>query len=333
MSSSHSHPQTDTLTATTMSRAPLYLKTWIFRFFQTIGRYCDLYLSLPLPLRPRFTLHIPSPVSSVPGSFDLLFYGPESYKPFSSPPSQKRPVLLNFHGGGYTIGHAADDARWATEVVKRTGAVVVSVNYRLAPRHPFPTGIEDCVSAVLYLWRHAEELGLDISRTAFSGFSAGGNFCFAAAYKLHSELQRLKEANEITETEIGKLVSIVAFYPAVDWTKSRTERNASNPNAVPIVPAWLRWFSAFEDSYLFPKPDMYSPLLSPGLAPDGFLRDRLPENMVMVTCWSDGLLVEGERFRKRLQAAGKRVDGEMVEGVPHGWDKWPSVSSRHSLCT
>jgi len=306
-----------------MSRTHLYFKTWVFRFFQTIGRWCDLYLSTPLPLRPSLKLTIPSTVGSVTGSFDLFIYAPKSWKQGAG--REKYPLLVNFHGGGYTIGHAADDARWATEVVKRTSGVVVSVNYHLAPRHAFPTGIEDCVSAVLYLWAHAEELNIDIGRTAFSGFSAGGNFCYSSAYRLHSELQHLKSEEKIADAEIGKLVSIVSFYPAVDWTKSRTERNESNPNTVPIVPLFLRLFSAFEDSYLFPKPDMHSPLLSPGLAPDELLREALPERMVMITCWADGLLVEGEKFRKRLQKLGKRVDGYMVEGVPHGWDKWPSV--------
>jgi putative ergosteryl-3beta-O-L-aspartate hydrolase len=64
--------------------------------------------------------------------------------------------------------------------------------------------------------------------------------------------------------------------------------------------------------------------LSPGLAPDELLKEALPQNMVMITCWGDGLLHEGEVFRKRLRLLGKRVDGYTVEGVPHGWDKWPS---------
>jgi len=150
---------------------------FLVRIVQTIGRYCDLYLSFPLPQRVSFTHRIQSTVANVPGSFKLLFYTPPSYKPnsqTSSPSSSARyPALTNFHGGGYTIGNAADDARGATEVVKRTSGVVVSVDYRLAPSYPFPTRIEDCVSAVLYLRQHAEELNLDISLAAFSGLAQG----------------------------------------------------------------------------------------------------------------------------------------------------------------
>jgi acetyl esterase/lipase len=309
-----------------MSRLSLYIKVYLFRIAQTIGRYCDLYLSFPLPQRVSFTHRIRSTVGKVPGSFDLLFYTPPSYKRNSSESlpliSERYPVLINFHGGGYTIGSAADDARWATEAVRRTGCVVVSVDYRLAPAYPFPTGIEDCVSAVLYLWRHAEELKLDISRTAFSGFSAGGNFTYTAAFRLHEELKRLQAQGKIPESEIGKLVSLVSVYPPVDWTKSRAERNASNPNFTPIINPTFD--GLFDRSYLYPGLDMSSPLLSPGLAPDELLRDALPQNMVMITCWGDGLLVEGETFKERLKKLGKRVDGYMVEGVVHGWDKWPS---------
>jgi acetyl esterase/lipase len=91
-----------------MPRASLYLKAWVFRFFQTIGRYCDLYLSTPLPLRPTFTITIPSTVGSVPGSFELLLYAPKEYKESLGKLTEKYPLLVNFHGGGYTIGHVSN---------------------------------------------------------------------------------------------------------------------------------------------------------------------------------------------------------------------------------
>jgi acetyl esterase/lipase len=304
-----------------MLRLTLHIKAFLFRLAQTIGRYCDLYLSLLLPQRVSFTRRTPSTVGDIPGSSNLLFYTPPSYL-HSSSSCRKYPLLINFHGGGYTIGSAADDARWATKVVKRTGGVVVSVEYRLAPSYPFPTGIEDCVSATLYLWKHAQELNLDIERTAFSGFSAGGNFCYTAAFRLHEELKRLRNEGKVNEEEVGKLVSIVSFYPAVDWTKTRAERQASNPNFTPIINPVFG--TLFDDAYLHPRPDMSSPLLSPGLAPDELLRDALPKDLVIITCWGDSLLVEGEAFRERLRGLGKRVDGYMVQGVVHAWDKWPS---------
>ncbi|TVY45809.1 Arylesterase [Lachnellula occidentalis] len=220
--------------------------------------------------------------------------------------------------------HGDPYARWATAVLQTTECVVVSVDYRLAPRHPFPTGIEDCVSAILYLWANAKSLHLDVSRTALSGFSAGGNYSFTAPIRLHQEIARFKAEDRLDGVELGKLVGIVAFYPAVDWTRSRAGRAASNPNAKPIgVPKWMA--GVFDESYLYPRPvDMWNPLLSPGLADEELLKEALPEKVCFVTCWGDGLLGEGEAFRERLRGMGSVISGYTVPEVVHGWDKWPS---------
>jgi putative ergosteryl-3beta-O-L-aspartate hydrolase len=131
----------------------------------------------------------------------------------------------------------------------------------------------------------------------------------------------LKSEDRLAETELGKLVGIVAFYPAVDWTRSRSERASTNPNAKPIgVPKWLS--GVFDESYLYPKPlDMKSPLLSPGLADEGLLRKTLPGKVCIVTCWGDGLLGEGEAFRERLGGMGVSVSGYIVPGAVHRFDK------------
>ena len=202
--------------------------------------------------------------------------------------------------------------------------MIVSVDYRLAPQYPFPTGIEDCVSAMLYLWANADSLHLDVSRTALSGFSAGGNYSFTAPIRLHQELARLKAEDRLAEVELGKLVGIVAFYPAVDWTRSRAEREASNPNTKPIgMPKSL--VGVFDESYLYPKPaDMRNPLLSPGLADEALLKEALPRKVCFITCWGDALLGEGEAFRERLRGMGSVISGFTVPGVAHGWDKMPS---------
>jgi acetyl esterase/lipase len=292
---------------------------------QSIFTLGDLYLSHPLPQRVSFIREITLNSSSVLGSIELLFYTPPSYVKIltSAGMKQKHPLLVNFHGGGFTIGHAGDDARWATAVASQTSAVVVSVNYRLAPEHPFPIGIEDCVSAVLWLWKHAEEYNLDVSKTVFSGFSAGGNLAYAVSIRLHEEFEKMKreKKREFEELQEGKLLSLVVFYGSVDWTQSRAERDASNLNLVPTIPAAL--FRIFDESYLYAQPDMRSPLLSPGLAPE-LLRDNLPDKLVIISCGGDQLLAETERFRKRLVNLGKVVEGYAVEGVGHGWDKNPT---------
>lgn len=98
------------------------------------------------------------------------------------------PVVINFHGGGFTLGHSSDDARWCSTVVDECNAVVISVDYRLAPESPFPTAVEDGVDAVLYVHRHARELGIDRKKIALSGFSSGGNMAFTVCLRLHDEI-------------------------------------------------------------------------------------------------------------------------------------------------
>lgn len=137
----------------------------------------------PKPPHPNFKIVVPSRLSSVGGSFRLVFYLPESYK--EAPEDYRFPVVVNFHGGGFTLGTGTDDARWASAILTNVNAVFVSVEYRLAPEYPFSVGVEDGTDAVIYLAAHAEELKLDPHRMALSGFSAGANFVFTVPLMLH----------------------------------------------------------------------------------------------------------------------------------------------------
>jgi acetyl esterase len=89
------------------------------------------------------------------------------------------PVVLNFHGGGWVSGDARQSEWWCSGVAAGTGAVVVSVEYRLAPEFPFPTPPEDCYAATRWVAEHGAELGVDGRRLAVMGDSAGGNLAAA----------------------------------------------------------------------------------------------------------------------------------------------------------
>ncbi|KAG0649018.1 AB hydrolase superfamily [Hyphodiscus hymeniophilus] len=141
----------------------------------------------PKPPRPNFKIVVSSRLSPRGGRFKLIFYVPDSY--LETPDDYRYPVVVNFHGGGFTLGTGTDDARWASTVTNVTGAVFVSVEYRLAPEYPFSTGVEDGTDALIYLASHAEELRLDPRRIALSGFSAGGNFAFTVPLMLY-DLQK-----------------------------------------------------------------------------------------------------------------------------------------------
>jgi len=99
------------------------------------------------------------------------------YRPDHQP--NKLPALLWIHGGGYVMGDIEQDDRLMKQFVTRIGCVAVSVDYRLAPEHPFPIPVEDCYAGLKWLFSHAEELGVD--RIAIGGASGGGGLCAGLA--------------------------------------------------------------------------------------------------------------------------------------------------------
>jgi acetyl esterase/lipase len=101
------------------------------------------------------------------------------YRPDVQP--SKLPALLWIHGGGYVMGDIEQDDRLMKQLVKRIGCVAVSVDYRLAPEHPFPAPVEDCYAGLKWLFAHAGELAVDPTRIAIGGASGGGGLAAGLA--------------------------------------------------------------------------------------------------------------------------------------------------------
>lgn len=95
--------------------------------------------------------------------------------------SSKLPGLLWLHGGGYILGSIEDDTYSIKRLVESVGCIVISVEYRLAPEHPFPAPIEDCYVALQWVFNNAEALSVDKSRIAIGGISAGGGLAAGLA--------------------------------------------------------------------------------------------------------------------------------------------------------
>ncbi|QIW95649.1 hypothetical protein AMS68_001167 [Peltaster fructicola] len=201
----------------------LIIQAHIWRRLMSLGMLIHR-MAPPHPPKPAFARRIPAKLSGQPGYITLHIYTPSGYetqrrhwkdKPIepdeTSKDSRRKsvisqvgdsikrrssvsrkwgsyPVVINFHGGGFTLGTATDDGRWCGTVVDECQAVVVSVDYRLAPEHPFPTAVEDGADAVVWVHQHAEELGIDRNKIALSGFSSGGNMAFTVPLRLHDEL-------------------------------------------------------------------------------------------------------------------------------------------------
>jgi len=108
------------------------------------------------------------------------------YTPKSA--ARPTPVLLWLHGGGYVIGKPEMDDRRCIEYLRQVGIAVVSVDYRCAPKYPFPAALNDCTAALLWVSSHAEQLGLDDRRIAIGGVSAGGGLAAALVQLAHDQL-------------------------------------------------------------------------------------------------------------------------------------------------
>ncbi|GAP86319.1 putative alpha beta-hydrolase [Rosellinia necatrix] len=297
------------------SRLSLRLAAAWWRGLQCVGMGIH-FMAAPRPPDPDFTRSISSTVSSRAEQFMLHFYVPADYN--KDDRTTRWPAVVNFHGGGFTIGSATDDARFARFVTEKSKAVFVSVDYRLAPEYPFPVAVDDGVDALLYVIRNAVELQIDQNRLATSGFSAGGNIAITAPMRLHL----LRQTMSIPKYTI---VALATFYPITDYTLSREERRAGSIRPDATLPASLT--NLFDASYLFPPDlDLADPCLSPNKASDTLLIESIPDNVFFFTCEWDMLLSEGEYLARRLEQPpiSKRIFYHMVGGVRHGWDKSPS---------
>jgi acetyl esterase/lipase len=183
----------------------LHIQAQFWRVLMGIGMTLHR-LARPLPPSPSFHKYVDATVSPLKGKFRLQFYVPKDYNRQKKLKGRRYPVVINFHGGGFTLGTAHDDARWAGVVVQEVGAVVVSVDYRRAPEHPFPTAVEDGADAILYLARNADHLQLDPNRFAVSGFSSGGNMSFTVPLCLQGELlDRTTSGQKIPDSHAGNV--------------------------------------------------------------------------------------------------------------------------------
>ena len=225
-----------------------------------------------------------------PDGHDLpsRIYTPQGEGPF--------PLLLFFHGGGFTIGSIASHDPVARQLCAQAEAVVVSVDYRLAPEHRFPAAADDCFAATRWAAEHAAELDADPTRIAVCGDSAGGNLAAVVAI-----LARDAGAPPVCAQAL--------FYPTTDASKEHPSitENAEGPF---LTADTMRWF---HEQYHGPDGDPSDWRASPILAPD---LSNLPPALI-ITAQYDPLRDEGEAYGKALQAAGVPVTMNRYEDMGH----------------
>ncbi|KUI61237.1 hypothetical protein VP1G_08423 [Cytospora mali] len=291
-------------------------------------------------LRSRSAISLPTePSAPIENPMDKV---PSILSP-QPDPRARRPAVINFHGGGFCLGQGTDDGRWAMAVMQALGAVVFSVEYRLAPSYPFPTPVEDCADAILQIWRRADEFWIDPDKIIISGFSAGGTLALASwillqdhknlGYNLEPALTQSMEKLSLSSGEQGGTIpkavdasvphpaGLMLFYPLLDWTMSRPKKRLTCVRPELTLPRSLT--DIFDASYIYPpealKAQLDNPILSPGLMSDRLV-DRLPP-VQLCLCEYDMLLAEGKRFAERLKTRGKEVGVRIVSEAKHAWDK------------
>ncbi|KAK5093544.1 hypothetical protein LTS08_008900 [Lithohypha guttulata] len=289
------------------------LQASILRKLMDFGMFFNA-LHSPRPLAPSFRRCIPVTISRRKGFINLLFYTPKDYlMQHGADAGRRYPVVVNFHGGGFTLGRASDDAPWASVVVKVVCAVVVCVEYRMAPQFPFPTAVEDGADALMYIMQNAEELKLDADRIG----------CENRRMRTDCESSRGGVASAAPRT-VRQVALIISWYPTTDYaTNTREERRKCNTRPGKGLPKFFT--TLFDAAYIHPiyEVSLSNPYLSPGLAPDDMLKE-LPDDVIIYTCEWDGLRAEAERFKEYLaNELQKRVRYRMVPEVTHAWDKKP----------
>jgi len=291
-----------------------------WRGLQTIGMTLH-FIPSERPPNPSFTKTIPSTISKAKGEFTLQFYTPKGYSK-AAKTGETYPALVNFHGGGFFLGNATDDARFARFVLEKCNAVFVSVDYRLSPENPFPIAVEDAADALLYLIRSGPDLHIDPFKLAVSGFSAGGNLAITSTLCLADHLKELRNSGK--QVPDHRIRALATWYPITDYTRPRAAKRAGSVRPDQTLPDNLT--SLFDASYLHPPElKLATPYLSPTKATDEQLAEALPETVIFYTCEWDMLLQEGEELAKRLERApiSRDVRYKMIKGVPHAWDKSP----------
>jgi acetyl esterase len=207
-------------------------------------------------------------------------------------------AILFMHGGGCVIGDLESHDIFCRALCHDTGATVFSLDYRLAPEHPFPAAVEDTVAALRWLSHEAPGLGLDPKRIAVAGDSAGAGLAAVALHETKEQLAAPVRAQAL-------------IYPALDL-RGRLPSRKELADQFPIPREMIEWFFNHYFGTAWPIAD---PRAIPALYED---YSGLPPALI-ITAGFDPLRDEGADYAETLRAAGVAVEYQCVEGTIHGF--------------
>jgi acetyl esterase len=215
------------------------------------------------------------------------------------PAAEPAAVFVHVHGGGWTIGSAAGQDAALERIVANTGMTVASVDYRLAPEHPYPAGLDDCEQAVHWLIEHAAtEFGT--SRLLIGGESAGANLALCTLLR-------------VQRTNPGALSAAALYYGNYDVTMTPSQRQAES--GFLITTGSLDWFY---DQYMPDRARRDDPDVSPLYAD----LHGLPP-VILAVGTADSLVDDTTFLASRLLAAGNDTELVIVPGGEHAFDMAP----------
>ena len=245
--------------------------------------------------RPPIYSMVDHSVGTLGGPLKLRLYRPS--------PEPGLPIILFVHGGGFILGNLETHDAMARELANRANAVIVAVDYRLAPEHPFPAALDDCISALDWVRNQAAALAVDPSRISLAGDSAGGQLAVATALRCSGSGTRLRH--------------VALLYPLLD-------PHRASPSAQKLAEGYMLTgsFIAWAWSSYRGGPDAAdSPLFDVGHA----VLDNFPPTTI-VTAFFDPLRDEGKAFAGRLSLAKVPVELKCYNGMIHGFAGFPQIT-------
>ena len=227
-------------------------------------------------------------IAGAAGQIPARIYTPTGAGPF--------PVIVYYHGGGWVIGSKAVYDGGARGLAKAANAVVVSVDYRLAPEHKFPAQHDDALAAYRWAARNAAAIKGDTGRMALAGESAGGNLAVATAVAVRDDAQLPKPRH------------VISVYP-IAQSDTTTASYTTYANAKPLNRAMMGWFAKHTTRT---PADLKDPRINlvgaslKGIAP-----------VTIINAQIDPLLDDGAQLEKALRDAGVPVERRLYDGVAH----------------
>jgi acetyl esterase len=256
----------------------------------------------PAPALPRIEdIRIPGPAGEIPARV----YAP-------STGSAPRAAVAYFHGGGWVQGDLETHHGLCARLARHADALVVAIDYRLAPEHKFPAAVEDCLAAYRWLRARGRDIGGDPTRVAVAGDSAGGNLAAVVSHLAPSGATPVPTCQAL-------------IYPAVDFSfETDSHRDLADGHVIPrdrIV-----WYAEHYLRNEADKSDLRaSPLRAPSLAGQ-------PPTLV-VTAGFDPLRDEGRAYADRLRAAGVDVVHREYPGQIHAFVSLTRAIPQGLACT